>query len=114
MGCYAAVAALRTARHIVRSEPDARVLVVTVELSSLHFQPERQIERLLMMLQFGDGAAAALVTGEGAGVAIDRPFSLNLSDSAELIRWDIGDSGFVMHLRSEEHTSEIQSQMSIS
>src|SRR3546814_9957641 len=24
MGCYAAVAALRTARHIVRSEPDAR------------------------------------------------------------------------------------------
>src|SRR3546814_20372282 len=42
MGCYAAVAALRTARHIVRSEPDARVLVVTVELASLHFQPERQ------------------------------------------------------------------------
>jgi len=101
MGCYAAVAALRTARHIVRSEPDARVLVVTVELSSLHFQPERQIERLLMMLQFADGAAAALVTGTGAGIAIDRPFSLNLADSAELIRWDIGDSGFIMHLSGE-------------
>jgi len=101
MGCYAAVAALRTARHIVRSEPEARVLVVTVELSSLHFQPERQIERLLMMLQFADGAAAALVTAEGGGVAIDRPFSFNLTDSAELIRWDIGDSGFVMHLSGE-------------
>eukprot|EP01034_Spumella_vulgaris_P016697 gene16697-21311_t len=33
MGCYAAVAALRTARHIVRSEPAARVLVLCVELS---------------------------------------------------------------------------------
>ncbi|KKW90762.1 MULTISPECIES: type III polyketide synthase [Sphingobium] len=101
MGCYAAVAALRTARHIVRSEPEARVLVVTVELSSLHFQPERQIERLLMMLQFADGAAAALVTAEGSGIAIDRPFSFNLTDSAELIRWEIGDSGFVMHLSGE-------------
>ena len=101
MGCYAAVAALRTARHIVRSEPAARVLVVTVELSSLHFQPEEQIERLLMMLQFGDGAAAALVTADGPGIAVDQPFSLNLEDSAELIRWDIGDSGFVMHLSGE-------------
>lgn len=101
MGCYAAVAALRTARHIVRSEPDARVLVVTVELSSLHFQPERHLERLLMMLQFGDGAAAALVTADGAGVTLDRPFSVNLAASADLIRWDIGDSGFVMHLSGE-------------
>ena len=36
MGCYAAVAALRTAYHIVRSDPGARVLAVTVELCSLH------------------------------------------------------------------------------
>ena len=38
MGCYAAVSALRTAHHIVRSEPEARVLAVTVELCSLHLQ----------------------------------------------------------------------------
>lgn len=101
MGCYAAVAALRTARHIVRSEPDARVLVVTVELSSLHLQHEQQIERLLMMLQFGDGAAAALVTSEADGLCIDRTFALNLADAAGLIRWTIGDTGFVMHLSGE-------------
>ncbi len=101
MGCYAAVAALRTARHIVRSEPAARVLVVTVELSSLHLQEEQQIERLLMMLQFGDGAAAALVTSEGSGFAIERPFSATLPNSADLIRWEIGDRGFIMHLSGE-------------
>ncbi len=101
MGCYAAVAALRTARHIVRSEPAARVLVVTVELSSLHLQVERQVERLLMMLQFGDGAAAALVTAGRSGIGIDTPFTLQLPDSTELIRWHIGDTGFLMQLSGE-------------
>src|SRR3546814_18087879 len=36
MGCYAGITALRTARHNVRSEPDAVVLVVSVQLSTLH------------------------------------------------------------------------------
>ncbi|MEP9402436.1 type III polyketide synthase [Sphingomonas sp. VNH70] len=101
MGCYAAVAALRSARHIVRSEPDARVLVVTVELSTLHLQPAVALEPLLAMLQFGDGAAAALVSRDATGFAIDAPFAATLPDSAELIRWDITDAGFAMHLSGE-------------
>ena len=101
MGCYAAITALRSARHIVRSDPAARVLVVTVELSTLHLQPETALEPLLAMLQFGDGAAAALVTAEAPGLAIDDPFATTLPDSGELIRWDIGDQGFAMHLSGE-------------
>ena len=101
MGCYAAVAALRSARHIVRSEPHARVLVVTVELSTLHLQPARAIEPLLAMLQFGDGAAAALVTGEAGGFRLDQPVAAALPGSADLIRWDITDRGFAMHLSGE-------------
>ena len=98
MGCYAAIVALRSARHIVRSDPAARVLVVTVELSSLHLQDERAVEPLLAMLQFGDGAAAALVTGEARGMALGQPFAASLPDSAALIRWTITDTGFAMHL----------------
>ncbi|QJU57210.1 type III polyketide synthase [Sphingomonas sp. AP4-R1] len=98
MGCYAAVAALRTAHHIVRSEPAAKVLVVTVELCTLHLQHDVTIEPLLAMLQFGDGAAAAIVSAEPEGLAITRTFSAALPDSADLIRWDIGDTGFVMTL----------------
>ena len=101
MGCYAAVAALRSARHIVRSDPKARVLVVTVELSTLHLQEAAALEPLLAMLQFGDGAAAALVTAEPAGFALDAPFATTLPDSHELIRWDITDRGFAMHLSGE-------------
>ena len=101
MGCYAAIAALRSARHIVRSDPAACVLVVTVELSTLHLQDDVEIEPLLAMLQFGDGAAAALVTSGGTGLSIERPFAINLPDSAQLIRWEIGDQGFAMHLSGE-------------
>ena len=101
MGCYAAVAALRSARHIVRSEPAARVLVVCVELCSLHLQDTTELEPLLAQMQFGDGAAAALVTAEAAGFALDRPFATTLPASAELIRWTITDQGFAMHLSGE-------------
>lgn len=101
MGCYAAVAALRTARHIVRSEPEGRVLVVTVELSTLHLQAVAEIEPLLAMLQFGDGAAAALVSAETRGLAIGQPFAVTLPESEALIRWDITDRGFAMHLSGE-------------
>lgn len=101
MGCYAAVAALRSARHIVRSDPHARVLVVTVELSTLHLQEATELEPLLAMLQFGDGAAAALVSADPSGFALEAPFATTLPDSAELIRWDITDRGFAMHLSGE-------------
>ncbi|MET0269464.1 MAG: type III polyketide synthase [Sphingomonas sp.] len=101
MGCYAAVAALRAAHHIVRSEPAARVLVVTVELSTLHLQPDDALEPLLAMLQFGDGAAAAIVSAEPHGLALSAPFAATLPDSADLIRWRIGDQGFAMHLSGD-------------
>ena len=101
MGCYAAVTALKAARHIVRSEPDARVLVITVELSTLHLQDDLTIEPLLAMLQFGDGAAAAIVTASGAGFGLEAPFAATLADSDALIRWNISDTGFAMHLSGE-------------
>ncbi len=101
MGCYGAATALRNAWHIVRSQPGAKVLVVTVELSTLHLQPDRTLEPLLAMLLFGDGAAAALVSAEESGLAMARQFAATLPDSQELIRWHVGDTGFAMHLSGE-------------
>jgi predicted naringenin-chalcone synthase len=101
MGCYAAVSALRTAHHIVRSEPEARVLAVTVELSSLHLQETDDVESLLAMLQFSDGAAAALVSAEPRGLEMGGLFALALPQSEHLIQWNIGDTGFEMVLSGE-------------
>ncbi|HEX7822498.1 MAG TPA: type III polyketide synthase [Sphingobium sp.] len=101
MGCYAAVNALRTAHHIVRSTPAARVLVVTLELCTLHFQRSDDLERLLAMLLFGDGAAAALVTAESEGIALDDFRATTIVGSADAITWGIRDQGFDMHLGGE-------------
>lgn len=101
MGCYAAVSALRVAHHIVRSEREARVLVVTVELSSLHFRRLHDIESLLAALQFGDGAAAAIVTGGSQGLGLERFFGVTLDDAESLIGWTIGDEGFEMTLSGQ-------------
>jgi predicted naringenin-chalcone synthase len=98
MGCYAAVVALRTAAQIVAAEPGARVLVLALELTTLHLQATAEVDALLAMLQFGDGAAAALVSGEPEGLALTRFASLAVPDSEALITWTIGDEGFVMEL----------------
>jgi len=101
MGCYAGVTALRNARHIVRSDPDAVVLVVSVELSTLHLSLADTPEPLLAMLQFSDGAAAGIVSAAPGGIILGEGRSLALDDSADLIRWDIGDKGFAMQLSGE-------------
>ncbi|HEV2600184.1 type III polyketide synthase [Sphingopyxis sp.] len=101
MGCYAGVTALRTARHIVRSEPGAVVLLVSVELSTLHLSLADAPEPLLAMLQFSDGAAAGIVSAAPHGLELGEGRSLALGDSEDLIRWDIGDKGFEMTLSGE-------------
>jgi predicted naringenin-chalcone synthase len=101
MGCYAGATALRTAGHIVRSQPGARVLVVTVELCSLHLQEQASLEAMLAMAQFSDGAAAAMVSGDGTGLAIGDGLSATLEESDSLITWTIGDTGFAMNLSGE-------------
>ena len=98
MGCSAAVPALRVARHAVRSDPAARVLVVNLELCTLHLQETSDLETVLSFLLFGDGCAAALVTAEPDGVALGDFRPAVIPDSADLITWQIGEQGFLMHL----------------
>jgi predicted naringenin-chalcone synthase len=98
MGCYAAISALKLARHIVRSEPGARVLVVSIELCTLHLQETQELEQVLTFLVFGDGCAAALVSAEPEGLALERFHALLAPETADQITWNIGDLGFDMFL----------------
>jgi predicted naringenin-chalcone synthase len=101
MGCAAAVPALRAADAIVRADAAARVLVVNVELCSLHLRETADIETALTFLLFGDGATAALVTAEPRGIRLGAFDGRILPDSAGLITWAIGDQGFEMYLSGQ-------------
>ncbi len=98
MGCYAIVPALRLAYQAVRSDPSARVLVVSLEMCTLHLQETQDLETVLSFLIFGDGTAAALVTAEPHGIAMDGFHATTLPDTQDLITWRIGEQGFDMHL----------------
>lgn len=101
MGCAAAVNGLKLAHHIVRSEPDARVLMVNLELCSLHLQQNNDLERLLCGLLFGDGCAASMISAEARGIALKDFRAVTVPETADLITWRIGDQGFEMHLSGE-------------
>lgn len=101
MGCYAAINALKAARHIVRSEPSAKVMIVNLELCTLHLQESSEPEQLMAFLQFADGCSVSLVSAEAFGLRLEGFRSEVLTEGQELIQWHIGDSGFEMVLSPE-------------
>jgi len=101
MGCYAAINALKAAHHIVRSVPEARVLMLNLELCSLHFQETTELEQVLSFLVFADGSAASIVSAKPEGLAIDSFLAINIPDTSHLITWRIGELGFDMHLSGQ-------------
>ncbi len=82
MGCYAAINALKSAHHIVRSEPDATVLILNLELCTLHFQETHELEQVLSFLVFADGCAASLVSAQPLGLAIDSFLAVKIPEQA--------------------------------
>jgi len=98
MGCYAAINALKLARHIVRSEPKAGVLILNLELCTLHFQETQALEQVLSFLVFADGAAASLVTAREQGLGLDSFKAVMVPRTRGLITWKIRALGFDMLL----------------
>lgn len=104
MGCYAAFPALELAASLCRADADAKVLVVCLELCTLHLQPQNDLDAILAASLFADGAAAAVVSNhlpEDARAFQLDGFSSQLVPEGEAdMAWNIGDTGFEMVLSS--------------
>jgi alpha-pyrone synthase len=98
MGCYAALNALKLARHIVRSEPTSKVAILNLELCTIHLQEKDDLEQVLSFLIFADGCAASLISAEPVGIELHSFHSTIIPNSADQITWHIGGLGFDMVL----------------
>lgn len=103
MGCYAAFPALSTARSICAEDPEAVVLVVCVELCSLHLQACDDPDAIVASSVFADGAAAAVVTARPAPAGhlvldLDALRTTLTPVGEQDMAWTIGDHGFEMVL----------------
>ena len=101
MGCYAAINALKLSRHIVRSDVKARVLIINIELCTLHLRETTELEKLISFCLWGDGCAASLVTSEPYGIMLESFHAVVTPERRELMSWHIRDDGFDMVLSGQ-------------
>ncbi|MBX3000746.1 MAG: type III polyketide synthase [Caldilineaceae bacterium] len=113
MGCSAMFNGLRTAHQIVQGDPSARVLVVSVELCSIHVQPGTKRENLISASLFADGSSACVVgrprvDQHNCFVLEDLRTEVKANTEEEMV-WQIGDYGFELKLspRIPKHLGEV-------
>jgi alkylresorcinol/alkylpyrone synthase len=99
LGCGGGAAGLGLAADLARGDPRAVVLLVVVELCSLAFVPgDRTKRNVIAAALFGDGAAAAVVAGEGTGLALGAHRTTTWPDTLEMMGWDVTEDGLSLVL----------------
>ncbi len=98
LGCVAGAAGLARAADFVRGAPRAVVVLLSVELCSLTFQPDdASLPHLISSGLFGDGAAAVVVGGadrELPGPQIVASRSVFYPDTEHVMGWKVSERGF--------------------
>lgn len=102
MGCYATIPALKLARQLCQADENASVMIVSVELCTLHFQARPVMDDMISASVFSDGGAGAIVSGKkptsGSYFSLDGFESSITKKGKEDMAWSIGDNGFNMTL----------------
>lgn len=98
MGCYAGIQALKQAEAYCLSSPLAKVLIVDIELCTIHFQNEYSMDNIASSLLFGDGACAAVVSNEKGIYKLKSFYSELALQGYNDMAWHISSYGFQMSL----------------
>jgi predicted naringenin-chalcone synthase len=102
MGCHGAINGLRVGQAFVDADPDACVLVCTIELCVLHYFYGWEPQKVIGNTLFSDGAAAVAGVPERMAPAgtwhVTATGSCIIPDSHEDLAWTIGDHGFELTL----------------
>ena len=101
MGCYAAIHALKMADMICHSTTKANVLIVAVELCTLHFQQAFNADNAASSLLFADGCAAVLVSNQDyktPKIRLTNFYSEVSFKGKSDMAWQLASNGFQMRL----------------
>ncbi len=119
MGCYGAFNGLKLASSICSADPKAQVLLVAVELCTIHFQKNKDQDTLLANALFSDGAAAAVITSNKLKKSLSmNAFHTDIAfDGKNEMAWQIGNHGFEMKLSAlvpdiiEKHIKQLTEKL---
>jgi len=97
LGCAGGAAGLSHAHHYALAHPEARILVIATELCGLTFLPDDLSKaNLVATALFGDGAAAAVIGGDGCekpGLEVLGTHSRFYADSLDVMGWTVLQEG---------------------
>jgi alkylresorcinol/alkylpyrone synthase len=101
LGCAGGAAGLSRAFEYCKAFPEAKVLVVSVELCSLTFQKnDRSKSNLVGTSLFADGIASVLVAGDEAEISASHVYprilgsqSTLMKDSEDVMGWEVKNEG---------------------
>ena len=95
LGCAGGASGLSVAAQLAQGRPGSRVLLVVVEACTPSFRTDRlQKSDIIATVLFGDGAAAACLSTEGAGAITLAPGVQHIwPDTLAIMGWDVDDEG---------------------
>ncbi|MDR3492275.1 MAG: type III polyketide synthase [Gammaproteobacteria bacterium] len=103
MGCYGSFNAIRLADAICKADADATVLIISVELCTIHFQKNTDLDNIISNAIFSDGAGALLISSKSQNT---KSFSIEafhndlIPSTNKEMAWAIGNQGFDIVLSS--------------
>ena len=105
MGCHGAINGLRAAQGLCAADPNARVLMCSVELCSLHYQYGYDSDRIVSGALFADGSASVVLAPSSESAecqlgSVGATGSCLVPDSRDAMTWLIGNYGYEMTLRA--------------
>jgi predicted naringenin-chalcone synthase len=103
MGCYGAFNGIKVADSICKADNDATVLIVCIEICTIHFQKSMNLDNIIANSIFADGAAACLIQSQRnqtTCLMLESFYCDLLPQANEAMAWHISDNGFDIVLSS--------------
>ncbi len=98
MGCHALMPALHQAATIVAARPQSNVLILTLEICTIHVQHGRSIKNILGSALFADGASSAVVGSGKKGLRLLDSLSYSDYQTQAEMSFHPGNTGYKIYL----------------